>query len=119
MITNFENVTAPLTDDEMKIMEIIKVGLAKRGKSQAIKGEDICSRINKSKEKYGIKKGLTDARLRKITNYLRTNGILPVIATSKGYYCSYDVVEITAQIDSLMERANAIKASADGLRKFI
>jgi len=44
---------------------------------------------------------------------------MPIIATSKGYYCSYNHLEIKAQIESLEERAQAIMASADGLRKFL
>jgi hypothetical protein len=42
-----------------------------------------------------------------------------LIATSQGYYVSYDAQEINAQIQSLVERANSILKSADGLKKFI
>jgi hypothetical protein len=44
---------------------------------------------------------------------------LPLIATSQGYYVSYDKQEINAQIQSLVERANSILKSAEGLKKFI
>jgi hypothetical protein len=119
MIKNFEEITAPLNEEELKLVDIIIDGLKKRGKEEALKGDEICERINKNKEKLGLKKNLSDARLRKITNHIRTQGLLPIIATSKGYYCSYNVIEIRAQIDSLEDRAKAIQASADGLRKFL
>lgn len=119
MIKNFEDITAPLNEEELKLVDIIMDGLRKRGKEEALKGEEICERINKNMEKLGLKKKLTDARLRKITNHIRTNGLMPIIATSKGYYCSYNHLEIKAQIESLEERAQAIMASADGLRKFL
>lgn len=119
MITNFEEITSPLNDEELKLVDIIIDGLKKRGKAEALKGEEICKRINEKKEKLGLQKNLTEARLRKITNHIRTNGLLPIIATSKGYYCSYNYLEIKAQIESLEERAKAIMASADGLRKFL
>jgi len=53
--------------------------------------------------------------LRKLTHFLRCNSILPLIATSKGYYVSYDNAEIDKQIKSLQERAAAIIESANGL----
>jgi len=119
MIKNFEAITQPLNDEELKLVDIIIAGLRKRGKAEALKGEEICERINAKRESLGLEKKLTDARLRKITNHIRTNGMLPIIATSKGYYCSYNRVEIQAQIESLEERASAIQASADGLKKFL
>jgi tetrahydromethanopterin S-methyltransferase subunit B len=50
---------------------------------------------------------------------IRSKGILPLIATSNGYYCSYDKQEIMEQIKSLQERADAIINSANGLKKFL
>jgi len=66
-----------------------------------------------------LKNKFSEPRLRKCSNYIRTNGILPLIATSQGYYVSYDKQEINSQIQSLVERANSILKSAEGLKKFI
>lgn len=119
MIKNFENITFELTEEEYKLVDLVVSGLKKRQKDNPIKGEEICEKINVGLDKFGLTKKFSDARLRKITNYIRANGILPVIATSKGYYCSYDTDEIKSQIDSLYQRAEAIKSSADGLKKFL
>ena len=115
MITGFELRTAPLTDDEKKLVPIIIKGLSQRTrKDLAITGSLICKRINAT---YGTK--LSGPRLRKITNFLRSEGILPVIATSNGYYVSYDEKEIRTQIESLSQRRDAIDTAINGLKKFI
>lgn len=113
MITNFENITSQLTEDEKELVHIIIQGLSGRTKDTPIKGAEICKKLNNK----GYK--ITEARLRKITNFIRSESILPIIATSNGYYCSYDKDEIKKQIQSLIERADAIMLSANGLKKFI
>lgn len=113
MVTNFENITASLSDDEKQLVPIIIKGLSTKTKDSAIKATEICTKLNDK----GYK--ITEARLRKITNFIRSEGILPVIATSNGYYISYDKQEISKQIQSLTERAEAIMSSANGLKKFI
>jgi hypothetical protein len=47
------------------------------------------------------------------------NGIMPIIATSQGYYVSHDKQEILDQINSLTQRANSIMNSANGLKNFL
>ena len=49
-------------------------------------------------------------------NDYSAEGILPVIATSRGYYISYDKGEIQAQIDSLESRKDAIEVAIKGLK---
>lgn len=118
MITNFEGVTNPLTDDEMKLVPYIMDGLRKRDKDHPIKGAEICERMQAFKKTIGIKEKpkLTDARLRKIINYIRINALLPIGATSNGYFCITDYLELEGQIKSLKERADAIYAAADGIK---
>ena len=114
MIEGFERETAPLTDDEMRLLPIIIAGLkTKVGKEMAIHGATICEKVS---EKFGK---LTEPRLRKIVNHIRTNGMLPVIATSKGYYISHDRDEIHAQIQSLEQRREAINQAIQGLARWI
>ena len=119
MITNFEGITSELTDEEKKLIPILIDGFRKRNKDNSIKAPEIIERINGSKERLGLKKKLTEPRLRKLCNHIRSNSLLPLIATSNGYYCSYDREEIEAQIISLQERADAIYNSANGLKKFL
>lgn len=114
MINGFELETAPLSDEEKKLVPIIIKGLVtKTTIEQSILGKNICKAITKNYSK------LTEPRLRKITNFLRSAKILPVIATSKGYYISYNKDEINKQIESLEQRRDAIQTAIDGLKKWI
>ncbi|MCP3682096.1 MAG: hypothetical protein GY861_05335, partial [bacterium] len=66
-----------------------------------------------------LKIGFDQPRLRKIVNYIRTNALLPLIATSNGYYVSEDTDEIKKQVESLEQRSRQIQRSADGLKKYL
>lgn len=114
MITNFEEHTQELSEVELSLLPKIIAGFKNYTSSNPIKEPEIVSRFN---ERNAIK--LSGARLRKIVNYIRTNGLLPLIATSKGYYVSYDREEIRKQIESLRQRANSIDTCANGLRKYL
>ena len=62
----------------------------------------------------------TEVRLRKIVNYIRTNGLIPLIATSSGYYVDYSPEKvIESQIKSLKERSSSIYHCAVGLEKIL
>ena len=113
MITNFEYITKDLTEQEKSLVNILIKGFSNHKKENPIKEPEI---VNKLEEK-GIK--ITGARLRKLCNLIRVTGMIPLIATSKGYYVSYDQIEIKKQIKSLEERAASITAAADGLKTFI
>jgi hypothetical protein len=114
MITNFEEITYEITDEELQIVNLLIRGFKNHTSKNPIKAPDIVYAIN---NKYNFK--LSEPRFRKLCNYIRTNSLLPLIATSKGYYCSYDKTEIQQQIQSLRERADAIYQSANGLNKFL
>jgi hypothetical protein len=118
MITNFEEITKELTEDEKKLVPIIIKGLNTKTKDNPIKGADIVNAINENKDRYGIKV-FNEPRLRKIINFIRSEGILPVMGTLNGYYCTKDRAELQSQIESLTQRAEAIMTSANGLKKFI
>ena len=113
MITNFETLTNELTEIEMQMLDRLVIGFKNYTKSNPIKEPDIVKRFN---ERNNTK--LTGVRLRKLVNHIRTNGIIPLIATSKGYYVSYDEEEIKNQIKSLKQRASSIENCANGLLKF-
>jgi hypothetical protein len=110
MITNFETITRELDAIDLKFLPVIIAGMkAHRGKDNAITGAEICRKVD----------GLTEPRLRKIVNHIRQNAILPIIATSKGYFTADCVEDVLSQIQSLQDRIDAIKAAQDGLRKFV
>jgi hypothetical protein len=118
MVTNFESITYELTPDELKHVNSLVLALKLRTKESAIKAPEIVKSMNIFAERHDLCK-MTDARLRKCINYIRSNSILPVIATSNGYYCSYDEKELSDQIKSLTERANSIMDTVFGLNKIL
>jgi transcriptional regulator of met regulon len=118
MITNFEEITFDLTDDELKLVNPICAGLIKRTAKNPIKAPEIVKQMNIFAEQKGLVK-LTDARLRKVVNYIRCNSMMPLMATKKGYYCATTKDEIASQIQSLKERASSILNAANGLEKFM
>lgn len=116
MITNFEEITKPLTEEEKTILIKIYNLLEHRSKELPIKAPDLVLLVRK--ETY-LKRKFTEPRLRKIINFIRGNGILPVIGTSRGYYCSYNTEEILKEMQSLEERSDAIQFAKNGLRIFL
>lgn len=115
-IKGHENITHELTNDELWLANQIKEGLKRFTKTNPIKSPDLVRRINLN---FGHKIKLSDVRLRKIVNYYRTEGILPVMSNSHGYYVSYDKKEIEDMILSLTQRANSIKNCCAGLTKIM
>ena len=108
MITNFETITQELTDKELELMHTLIVLLNSYTKENPVKAPVLCDYIS-----------VKEPRLRKMVNYIRSNGLLPLIATSKGYYVSRDRTEIEAQIESLKQRARSIERCAKGMGIFL
>lgn len=114
MIKGFEHITFELTYDEKLMVPVILKGFENhKGKQNAIKSSEI---VNKMQSK-GYK--LTDARLRKIVNFIRSTGLAPICSNSKGYWHSIDLKEIKDEILSLNQRANAIKSASNGLIRYV
>lgn len=57
----------------------------------------------------------SENRLRKLTNYMRVNAILPIIADAEGYFISYIVEDLEAEINSLNSRIKSIEQAKQGL----
>lgn len=129
MVTNFEEITKPLTADEQRLLPYLINGLANHKESDPIKEPEIVESMNVfmigrpefqkpgSPGKLSCK--MTGARLRKMVNHIRCNGLLPVIATPKGYYVSHNPEVIQKQIQSMRDRANGILAAAAGLETLL
>lgn len=118
MVKGFEELTVKLSKEEKNIVPAIVRLIKKHKKKNPIKSYEILEFIN-DKYEQKLDSPLDGVRFRKMCNLIRSRGILPVIATSRGYYVSYDNEEIQFQIDSLHARASAIRNSANGLKKFI
>jgi len=119
MITNFETITQELNQQELEFMPKLISGFKNHTKNNPIKAFQIVTLCNQYLIGTDKKFRMNEPRLRKMCNYIRSNGILPLIATSEGYYISNDNSEIQAQIDSLRQRARSIDGCADGLEKYL
>lgn len=119
MITNFEEYTQDLNSDEHKLVPILVSAFKQRTINNPIKAPEIIQRVNQYLNEKSMGFKLTEPRLRKIVNHIRTNSLLPLIATSKGYYYSTERKDIIDQIESLEQRANSIARCALGLKKFL
>lgn len=119
MVTNFEQHTKDLTPADIPFLEVLIRGFKTKTPDNPIKEKEIIQKINSQLDELGLKRKLTGARLRKIVNHIRVNSMLPLIATSRGYYCSTDRIEIEKQILSMHERANSIINAAKGLQKMV
>jgi len=119
MVTNFEDITPNISEQELDIIPLLVAGFSSHGKNNPIKAPQIVEQMNAFLSSKGYKIRMSEPRLRRCVNYIRSNSLLPLIATSDGYYVSYDPEEITSQIKSLRERASAIRVCADGLAAFV
>lgn len=61
----------------------------------------------------------TDDRIRKIINWIRGNGIRPVIATSNGYKISDNPADILEQIQSMRNRIESMEWAIKGLQSIL
>ncbi|CAB4151821.1 hypothetical protein UFOVP597_36 [uncultured Caudovirales phage] len=116
MIIGHENITSELTSEELWLANDMIRFFMNKTKQNPVKSIQIVVGINKH---YTLKKRFTDVRLRKIVNYYRVNGILPIISNSTGYYVSYDQKDIEEMIQSLTQRAGSIIDCAFGMKKIL
>lgn len=117
----FNEHTHDLTPDELELVPLVINGFKKYTKENPIKSDAVINSFNDfliKNPKYKIRK-ISGVRLRKLINYIRTNGLQPIIGSSKGYYVSFEANDIQEQINSLKERANSILGCANGLSKFL
>ena len=119
MIKNFEEITAELTAVEVELLEVLKEHLLLHDETRPCKAYEIVNVVNSYCDLYNVPYRLHESRLRKMVNALRSTGTLPVIATAKGYFVSYNKQIIADQIDSLCQRANSIASCASGLQIFL
>lgn len=140
MVTGFENITHPLTDDEVIIaQEVVDVWKAKKPAlfdaegdllnpqdkpvikfAKMLRGlnETTIPKLKESKligDKY---KKLSGPRLRQIIHLIRAHDMVSnLIATSKGYFKTVDPELIQKFIKSNYERSNAFIETAQAFEK--
>lgn len=105
-LLRFEPETTKLTEYELKLVPIVVNILKSRlGKENAITNNNLVNRMSK----LGFS-SITPERMRKIINHIRIfDQLACLVASSKGYYISNDEQEISAYIDSLRGREEAIR----------
>lgn len=114
MIKGFEHITKPLSNEEKDLIPVIVKGFKFHvGKQNIISGKEIIKRMTSNNYK------INEARLRKIINYIRSNGIAPICSNARGYWYSNSINEMKSQIESLKQRSLAIDMAAHGLEIFI
>ncbi len=114
MIQNFIKETSELTKYEAEVLlPIIALCLQHHiGKDKAVTNRQICERMKKK----GYE--LTETRVRKIVNRIRTNNLVEcLIATSKGYYVTHNQKELENYIKSLKGREEAIRMVRESLEQ--
>ena len=117
MITNFEDITKELSKEDYGLLVQLIKGFERRTKLDPIKAPEIVKAMNNANPQ--LKSKFTAVKLRKLTNFIRSKGMIGLIATSDGYYTSKDQAEIKKQIQSLNERAEAIANSARGMETYL
>jgi hypothetical protein len=106
MIENFEEETFELTEVEIEFSNmIVERFKARPGIKNIITNAEIVRRIF---ERYGVK--FTSARVRKMIQYIRVNGLLDgLVATNKGYFLATESEELRSWIHSVRQRIRAIE----------
>ena len=108
----------PLTDEEHILLPIL-IGYLKRKTNDMvhITAEQIIRDFNNNKQKIGMKNNLNIPRLMKLTAYIRYNCLAELVSGSNGYFISNDPYVILSCYYSLVSRAEAIMAAADGMKQ--
>ena len=107
-----------LTPDEKDLIlpKVVLLLRTKTDKDNPYLAPKIIDSINYYKEKIGFTCNFNEARLRKIINYIRDNGLAPVLSNSNGYWYDKDPVAIIQIAISMENRAASIRGAARGLR---
>lgn len=117
MIKNFESYTQPLSDLEKKwinvMIEVFKTKAYR--KDHWLSSNNLVKALNAQYEiTYDQIKFITPVTVRKLVNFLCVNKIMPIASSEAGYWlCGPE--DFKDQIESLVNRSNAIISRAEGL----
>lgn len=108
----------PLTDEEHILLPILISYLNRKTSDMIhITADQIIRDFNNNKEKIGMKNNLNIPRLMKLTAYIRYNRLAQLVSGSNGYFISNDPYVVLSCYYSLVARAEAIMAAADGMKQ--
>ena len=115
MIEGFSKQTHNLTDYEKNTLLPIMCKCFEKhiGKENAVTNATICEKMNAK----GYEK-VSEARVRKIINYIRTKNLVPrLMASGSGYYITNNPDELKDYIESLIGRKEAIEGVIQAVQK--
>lgn len=107
-----------LTDEERNIIlpKLVLLFKTKTNENKTLYSTEIVRIMNNYKEKIGFKSTFTEARLRKLVNYIRCTQILAIASGQNGYYMIKNKEDLIRQAIEMESRAQSILAAAQGLR---
>ena len=115
MLEGFSKQTHDLTDYEKNTLLPIMCKCFSQhvGKENAVTNNVICEKMNSK----GYEK-VSEARVRKIINYIRTKNLVPrLMASGSGYYITNNPDELKDYISSLKGRKEAIEGVIQAVQK--
>ena len=106
-----------LTSEEKDILLpiLIKIFKEKTNDKIHLTGDRIVRWFCNKKDAIGYKRAFNSQRFMKLTNYIRVNGLLPLLSSNDGYYVSRNKDEIVSMIVSFRGRIASQQAALDGL----
>lgn len=117
MLTNFEELTADLTEYESNVvLPRIADGISKKvGKNNAVTSTTIIHAL-RIQQCFDPQYIITDVRIRKIISIIRNSNVVGcVCSSSAGYYVAESVDEIDRTIESLRQRVRQQQRAIDAL----
>lgn len=106
-----------LTQEEKDIIlpTLIRALKLRTSDARHIKGPKIIEWFRENKEQIGYKSSFHNARLMKLINHIRVNGIVPICSTHDGYWITRDPESIREMIQSFKNRVASQQAAIQGL----
>lgn len=114
MVNGFEEETAPLGEEEERMLPVVADALRyANGRDRAVTNGQIARRL-------GLKPGneWSGGRVRKMVHAVRARGLVQcVVATSRGYHVAESRAEALEYVESLKQRISAIAEVARSIEK--
>lgn len=107
-----------LTDEERNIIlpALVRALKLRTSDSTHKTGKKIIDWFIENKQQIGFKSSFHNARLMKLTNHIRVNGIAPLCSDNTGYWITKDPNVIREMIISFEARVASQQAAIKGLR---
>lgn len=112
MIDGFETYSPELTEEDKKVAQWIARGIERRvGKDRAITNKEMRERLKERNIQ------LSGPKVRKIVQYIRVSGLVPLLmATSEGYCVARDLEEFDQYLESFRQRTRSMEYTLQQLK---